>query len=211
MLRNNSTNVSTPYDCSDIFLLNSTLEEKSMVKKICIVNLATLLLIAIWKGNLHEVRRYAEKDRSIVNELQDIVGYTPFHFSIHLGKSKIAEVLFKKYDGDLTSVGTYRSESKFYNEVRAAETALDQRMNFLFDEYKDKMTEQIEKIIQDYEKIPSIERFIRCMYRNEIEAALKHFECADCDSMKSFLWKNGSGNSLRDFYTTINTNTLRYS
>lgn len=70
--------------------------------------------------------------------------------------------------------------------VTAAETSFDQKLEYIFDEYLDKLSDEVEEILENRRRKNPCEIFLDCLHRNEINAAMYHFQRADAESMRFF-------------------------
>lgn len=157
-----------------------------MKTKVVPKNSITRLYIAIWRNDLQEVIKIAEEDPTLVNIQYDRMFITPFHFSLYLKRTEIAETLLRDFDGDFTQEGKFFMEYLHFTKIRAAATAIDQQLDFLFRKYPEKVTKEVKEIINTYNSKLSISRFKRCMLRYDFKPALRQFELSSAISVRKF-------------------------
>lgn len=104
-------------------------------------------------------------------------------------QKEIADLLFRNFNGDLLTKGSYYSEKGTFESVLAIETACDQQFDFLFEEFPFKITPEIKDALEKRKATNPIIIFEQCLRRKEFDAAISHFEKATQSDIEGFFSK----------------------
>lgn len=156
-------------------------------------NLLSKLYLAIWRNDIKEVIEIASKDSSLINQSIHItLPYSPFHFSLRLRRTEIAERLLRDFDCDFLQKAFYSTPRDKIRFAFAAETAINSRMEFLFEKYSKKIPDEVKKVVNKHKSKSSIELFEECMIQYNLEDAFYHFESASLTSIDNFSFSTSS-------------------